>query len=198
LSLDLSMILLVIGLVIPGLMYIFLGLKILRKDWLAMEVWFMAIPSYFILFYFLGQAGYIHYFYSEFDLIWLIALILVGILPIYFLGLGQILVFHGGRDIVIQAIQRILENRGLRYNLEEDTFTIPDIKMEIEVDHIEISDLVSIRTKSKDKDWTDTIQEDILNMFKGRPSERSHPGLLILGLGFVVIGLAVGVASAIG
>jgi len=198
LSLDLSMILLVIGLVIPGLMYIFLGLKILRKDWLAMEVWFMAIPSYFILFYFLGQAGYIHYFYSEFDLIWLIALILVGILPIYFLGLGQILVFHGGRVIVIQAIQRILENRGLRYKLEEDTFTIPDIKMEIEVDHIEISDLVSIRTKSKDKDWTDTIQEDILNMFKGRPSERSHPGLLILGLGFVVIGLAVGVASAIG
>ena len=178
-SLDLPEILLVIGLVIPGLMYIFLGRKILRKDWLAMEVWFMAIPAYFILFYFLGQAGYIHYFYSELDIIWLIALILVGIIPIYFLGLGDILVFHVGRDVVMQAIQRILENRGLSYRLEVDTFTIPDIKMEIEVDHIEISDLVSIRTKSKDKDWTDIIQEDILDMFKGRPSERSHPALLI-------------------
>ncbi len=179
LSLDLPEILLVIGLVIPGLMYIFLGRKILRKDWLAMEVWFMAIPAYFILFYFLGQAGYIHYFYSELDIIWLIALILVGIIPIYFLGLGDILVYHVGRDVVMQAIQRILENRGLSYRLEVDTFTIPDIKMEIEVDHIEISDLVSIRTKSKDKDWTDIIQEDILDMFKGRPSERSHPALLI-------------------
>jgi hypothetical protein len=197
-SLDLSMILLVIGLVIPGLMYILLGLRTLRKDWLAMEAWFLAIPSYFILFYFLGQAGYIHYFYSEFDIIWLIALILVGILPIYFFGLGQIQVFHGGRDVVMQAIQRILKNRGLSYRLEVDTFIIPEIKMEIEVEHIEISDLVGIRTKSKDKDWTDTIHEDILNMFKGRPSERSHPGLLILGLGFVVIGLAIGVASAIG
>jgi hypothetical protein len=192
------MILLVIGFMIPGLMYILLGLKTLRKDWLAMEEWFLVLPLAFIMVYFLSFGGYMDYFYPDSDLIWLGVLILVGIIIVYMWDLGQIVVFHGERDVVIQAIQRILENRGLSYRMEVDTFTIPEINMEIEVNHFERSYLVGISTKSKDKEWIDTIHEDILNMFKGRPSERPNPGLLILGSGIVVIGLALGVASAIG
>ncbi len=192
------MILLIIGFMIPGLMYIYLGLRTLRKDWLAMEEWFLALPLAFIMVYFLSIAGYMNYYYPDLDLIWLGVLIIVGIITMKLFSLGQIVVFRGGRDIVIQAIQRILENRGLSYRMEVDTFTIPEINMEIEVNHFERSYLVGISTKSKDKDWIDTIHEDILNMFKGRPSERPHPGLLILGSGIVVIGLALGVAFKIG
>jgi len=195
LSLDLVEIFLVIGLVIPGLIQLYLGLRTWKKEWLAMETWVLALP-YMFLFLFFCYFGFIDLVYPDLDLV-TIVLFIVGAIPLfYFYSLGQILVLRGRRDVVMRGIQQILDNRKRRYRLEGDVFDLPEFKMKIEVNHFEVSDMVGIDMKAKDREWTEIIHEDILNLFSGRPSERYHPFLLVLGIVILGSGAALGALFA--
>ena len=199
LSLDLAETLFIIGLVIPGLICIYLGLRTWKKDWLAMETSVMVSPLLFIFFYFFGLASYISYYYPDWDLVQFIGLISLGLFSTYIGSFGQILVLRGNRDVVLRGVQGILDRLGLQYTLNGDRFDLPEINMKIKINHFERSDLVGIQTPWRRVPiWSKEIHEEILNLCVGRPSERYHPAILVMGLAILGTGAALGVMFAIG
>lgn len=193
-SLELEEILLLIGLVIPGLLCTYLGIRTLRKDWLAMETWVMLTPIIFLFLFFFFFSDIVGLYHPVLGLLYAIMFVVGSIAIFYLAFLGQILVLRGSRDVVVRGIQGILDKLGLGYSLEGDTFDIPEIDMKIEINHFERSDLVAVRLPYYYYNtWRKTIHEEILNLFVGRPSERSHPSLLIMGTSLMVLGLVLGI-----
>ena len=198
-SLDIQETLLIIGLVAPGLMSIYLGIKTWRKDWLAMETRVLLSPLTFIFIYFFSYAGYLDYYYPDSDLFWFIGLLLIALILIYLGFHGQIMVLRGNRDVVLRGVKGILDKLNLKYTVDGDRFDIPEINMKVEINYFETSDLVGVQTSLRRVPiWTKTIHEEVLNLFVGRPSERSHPAILVAGLVLLGIALGLGVVLNIG
>jgi hypothetical protein len=204
----------VLAVVLPGILYIYIGLKTRRKDEVAMESLYLAIPYYlFLLLIILGSSlvgtdvlppdtrgldfmqdrllppgpariAAHSLFLPLFFIPWLFA----GLLSV-----GQILVIRGNRRNVAVAIQRILEHRNLRFRITDDAFDIPSVKLKIHVNETEDLRWVHVRTKTKDKLMAESIQEDLLNMFEGTARARAKPHMVIMGGVITSIGVGLGV-----
>lgn len=189
-SLDLLEILVVIGLVIPGSMYIYLGLKTLRREWLAMESGVLCFPLIFIFFYFHFWAHLVEDIHPGGFILNIVWLFIGAITLIYLAYHGQVWVLRGNREVVLRGVRGILDKLGQRYTLEDDRFDLPEIDFMIEINHFERNGLIGIRTPFRRVPiWTKVIHEEVLNLFVGRPSDRSHPFMLIIGSVLMGLGL---------
>ena len=202
----------VLSVVIPGLMYIYFGRRRWKNDWVAMRTRVLVSP--YLVFLLLltlaaffyesngGPAGNLppappYSFSSSLDGITWILLLPFALYLYYMITMGQILIFGARRDVVRRAIEEILDNRGLRYKLDWDVFVIPSIMMMIKMNWFDTYDLVGIFSRTWNWKWKAAIDRDIMATFKGLPSERTHPALMIFGTILVGIGIALGVAFAI-
>ena len=203
---------LVLSVVIPGLMYIYFGRRRWKNDWVAKRTRVLASP-YLVFLLFLAIGAFLYESnggpagngfpppppssYSSQDGITWLLLLPFAIYLYYMITMGQILIFGARRDVVRRAIEEILDNRGLRYKLDRDVFVIPSIMMMIKMNWFDTYDLVGIFSRTWNWKWKAAIDRDIMATFKGLPSERTHPALLVFGNILVGIGIVLGVAFAI-
>ncbi len=206
---ELAKLLFVLGLVIPGLMCIRLGQRTRRKDGVAIESLSLFDPI-FISLLFITSGSMIYgsrMGTNDYDLSWgrgfpghlifLGFLIAMRLFLSGFFSSGQIVILRGRKDVVMDAVRRILVHYKLRYELDVDVFDIPSIKMKITVDDELRWGQVSVHVKTKDGDWWTIITEAVIKMFEGTPSSQDHPALTQMGGVFVGIGIALGVAFLI-
>ena len=211
-DLQLYEVLFVGSFIIPGLIFISIGLRTWNKDWLAIYTGTQMAPWFFL------HVLLVYTVWAYDDVILqagngeipppplisyrlLQTIVLATVLPmiayaIYMIRIGEIVILRGRRDIVIKAICQILGNRRLGYSFSGDGFHVPSIDMRIQVNWTETSGVVGTRIRCKDRVWREAIQESIFNTFTGRPSERSYPLYLILGCIFLGSGIVSGVLIA--
>ncbi len=202
----------VLSFVIPGLLYYYIGYLTWRKEWVAIWTGTQATP-WFILHVLLVytdwnfedvilQAGYgeiegsLFVSYGTVQTIRWITVLPIVIYVIYIHKMGQIVILRGRSDIVIKAVEQILDNHRWGYTRGGDEFHVPSIDMRVQINWTETSGVVGIRTRCRDRDWKELFQENIMNTFKGRPSERYHPAYMIVGGVFLGIGIFLGVLIA--
>jgi len=204
----------VLSVVVPGLIYIHYGRRILRTDWLAIRTWKLILP-YIIFLLFLAAGAYVFETdegsagddpYADppagisiaIDWIRLILLLPLALYFYFISSMGSILIFGGRRDIVLKAVQEILEKSRVRYNLDGDSFRILSEKARIEIHWSETKDTVGIQRWSWDFRWKAWFDESIIRTFTGRPSERTRPALMGFGVFLVVLGIVLAGILSIG
>jgi hypothetical protein len=198
LSLDVAGVLLLVGIVVPGLMCVHIGLRTWRKDWLAMETYHMVSPLFFSMAYYFLVDPLLRRHFATF-LPYLIALLISAVLFFYLGSFGDILVLRARGDVVLRGVQGILDRLHLGYTLDGDRFDLPEIGFWIEINGTMTGNYVGVRTPWRRVPvWTKTVHEEVLNLFVGRPSEKPHPALLMTGLVLLAVALVVGTVLATG
>lgn len=206
---QLYVVLAVLSLVIPGLIYIHYGRRVLRTDWIAIRTVMLVVP-YIIFLLLLAGSAYVHepdhwspedggeppppadQPSSSFDEVYLLLLLPSAAALYYFVTFGNILVFGARRDVVVKAVQVILGKYGWRYGKEGDRFTLGSKRMRISINWTERGTLVGIRWFTLDLKAGSRFRRGVMMTFTGRPSERSHPVLLAFGILLVILGFVSG------
>lgn len=205
---QLHVVMAVLSLVIPGLMYIHYGRRVLRTDWIAIRTVELVVP-YFVFLLFLAGSAYVYEpdtwspddggmpppptdTRSDFDKTYLLLLLPSAAAFYYFMRFGSILVFGARRDVVVRAVQVILGQYGWRYRLDGDRFTLSALRMRIAINWTERGTLVGIRWLTWNLKGGSRFRKGVMMTFTGRPSERSHPALMAFGIILVVLGFVFG------
>ena len=183
----------------PGLCYIYLGLRVRKFRRVATRTLWLTLP--FIVFLFLLLPG--AYFYEIetepsiysiigdpvedviVTMVWYMFYVFLSFQFVLHL-LGQTLVLRAGIHEVLPVVQRLLSYRKLQYTQDGTKFNISTLKLNVQVSNISPLDLVGIRTKGWDRKMKASIQEDLLNVFKGTPDERFHAHLILFGITIMI------------
>ena len=205
---QLHVVMAVFSLMIPGLMYIHYGRRVLRMDWIAIRTVELVIP-YFVFLLFLAASAYVYEpdhwspedggmpppppdSRSDFDKVYLLPLLPSAVAFYYFVVFGNVLVFGARREVVVKAVKVILGKYGWRYRMDGDRFTLRAQRMKIAINRTQRGTLVGIRWLTWNLKGSSRLRKGVMMTFTGRPSERPHPVLLAFGILLVVLGFVFG------
>ncbi len=209
---QLHIVVAVLSLVLPGLIYVHYGRRVLRTDWIAVRTAHLVAP--FILFLLLMAAsGYLYDAEEKSlghdglpppralasspidEILFLLTFPVWAMVFYYYFSLGQILVFGARRDVVVEAVRVILGQLGWGYEAQGDRFIMRS--MGITVNWTERGGLVGIRWWTWDVRRVVRFRRAVMRTFTGRPGEGSRPGLLRFGIALVVLGSVLGAVLAV-